>query len=84
MSVTIYVPDLPEFAPLLKAARAVDGCAIAGPSNDYWTISAGQAIDFNRKALGIGPALWNSALTGGFRGEIIEFNRDWMRIRSAN
>jgi hypothetical protein len=80
--VVIYVPDIPEFKPLLDGARMQPSCRVLDPVQDYWRIEADQEIRFGRKALGLGPALWNSALTGGFRGRIVEYGRDLMHIES--
>lgn len=82
MTVTIFVADIPEFAPLLQAARAQNGCAVRPPVRGYWRIEAAQAIEFSRKAMGLGAALWNSALSGGFRGRITQYDRNLMRIES--
>jgi hypothetical protein len=78
--VTIFVPDIPEFAPLIKGARNITTCTVREPLKGYWRIEADGEICFDRKALGLGPALWNSALTGGFRGRIVEYGRTVLRI----
>lgn len=80
--VTIFVPDIPEFDPLIRGAKTVETCTVREPIKGYWRIESEEEICFNRKALGLGPALWNSALTGGFRGRIAEYGRDMMRIVS--
>jgi hypothetical protein len=80
MTVTIYVPDLPEFLPLVRSAEKVEKCTILAPRNGYWRIEAECEIQFSRKALGLGHAIWNSALSGGFRGRIVEYGRDEMRL----
>ena len=80
MTVSIYVPDMPEFMPLIAAARQVESCRIGAPCAGYWRIEAEGEIRFERRALGLGPALWNSALAGGFKGRILEYDRDVLRI----
>lgn len=82
MTVRIFVPDIPEFMPLITAARAVGDCAVREPAKGYWRIESADEIRLERKAMGLGPALWNSALTGGFRGRILEYGRDVMRIEN--
>lgn len=82
MTVVIFVPDIPEFLPLVDGARSVETVRVREPVRGYWRIEADEAIQFGRKALGLGPALWNSALTGGFRGRIAEYGRDVMRIEA--
>ena len=80
MTVTVYVADIAEFGPLLKAAATAAGCQVREPVRGYWRIEADGVLEFSRKELGLGPALWNSALSGGFRGRITEYGRDVMRI----
>jgi hypothetical protein len=80
VSVVIFVPDIPEFAPLVKAAETIPGCVVRAPQAGYWRLEAARELAFSRKQLGLGPALWNSALSGGFRGRIVEYGRDEMRI----
>ena len=82
--VVIYLPDIPEFASLVKAAGQLDGCRVCEPVNGYRRIEAPRAIEFSRKGLGLGAALWNSALSGGFEGKIVEYGRDCMRIESED
>jgi len=82
--VTIFVPDIPEFAPLMRGAENLKDCVVHRPVNGYWRIEAEREIEFFRKRLGLGPALWNSALSGGFRGRIIQYDRDVMRIGSED
>ena len=82
MTVSIYVPDIPEFQVLVQAAQKAAGCTVREPSRGYWRLEAERELQFSRKSLGLGPAIWNSALSGGFRGRIVEYGRDIMRIES--
>ncbi|WP_313802513.1 hypothetical protein [Sphingobium sp.] len=82
MGVQIFVPDIPEFTPLLDGARKTGGCTVEAPRSGYWTIKSENELRFERRALGLGPALWNSALCGGFQGRIEEYGRDVLRIVS--
>lgn len=82
--IRIFVPDIPEFTPLIDGARNAGNCTVLEPTRGYWRIEADNELTFSRKALGLGPALWNSALTGGFRGRIVEYGRDVMRIESED
>jgi hypothetical protein len=81
--VTIFVPDIPEFEPFIQGARNIAACTVREPLKGYWRIEAEDEICLDRKALGLGPALWNSCLTGGFRGRIVEYGRNVLRIVSA-
>ena len=83
MTVRIFVPDIPEFMPIVEGVRAVGGYGVHPPVNGYWRIEDSSEIHLNRRELGLGPALWNSALTGGFQGRIVTFDRDTMVIASA-
>ncbi len=82
--VIIYVPDIPEFEPLLRAARNNAACVVQAPLRGYHRIEADESIEFSRKSMGLGPALWNSMLSGGFRGRIVEYGRDLMRIEDQD
>lgn len=84
MMVTVFVPDIPEFMPLVRAAEKAPSCSVLPPARGYWRLEAEQELRFVRKQLGLGPALWNSALSGGFRGRIVEYGRDEMRIVSED
>lgn len=69
----IYVLDLPEFSPVVAAAQSSD-CVVSGPLNGYWKVEKAGTINFNRKALGLSAALWNTSLAGGVVGRITQFN----------
>jgi hypothetical protein len=79
----IFVPDIPEFAPIVAGAKTVPSCRVTEPLGGYWRIEADHEISLERRALKLGPALWNSALTGGFIGSIAEYGRDTLRIVDA-
>lgn len=82
MTVRIFVPDIPEFMPIIEGVRDVGNCKIQSPINGYWQIEDAHEVQLRRRELGLGPALWNSALTGGFQGRIVSFDRDVMVITS--
>ncbi len=82
--VSIFVPNIPEFSRLLHAAQHAEGCEVNGPTEGYWTIVASDQLRFVRKELGLGPALWNSALSGGFVGRISEYSADVMCVVSED
>ena len=84
MSVIIYVADLPEFAPVVDGARKLPDCTVSRIASGYWKIESPSEIRFVRKELGMGPALWNSALSGGFRGSIVSFDRNKMCLRAEH
>lgn len=79
----LHVVDVPEFAPLVEAARKQPGCTVSGPTDGYWRIASPAALVFERKALDFVPALWNAALTGGFAGEVAQFDKNRLEIRAV-
>ena len=82
MTVLIFIPDIPEFVPLVTAARALRDSTVRAPENGYWIIEADRVLRFSRKAMKLGPAIWNSALSGGFVGRIVDYGRDEIVIES--
>jgi hypothetical protein len=77
---TIFIPDLPEFAPLRIGLEAADYCRVQAPQLGYWRVDATREMVLSRRALGLSPALWYSCLSGGFIGRIVEFDRDTLRM----
>jgi hypothetical protein len=77
---TIFIPDLPEYAPLRLGVEARTDCHITGPRNGYWRVDAANELTLTRKGLGLAPALWYSCLSGGFLGRITQFDRDTLRM----
>ncbi|MES2535249.1 MAG: hypothetical protein V4632_05180 [Pseudomonadota bacterium] len=80
--VRIFVLDVPEFLPLVAAARNQAGVSVLGPQHDYYRIESETELRFGRRALGFKPAVWHGALTGGFRGRIAHFDNDELLIVS--
>ncbi|PTT89579.1 glyoxalase [Pseudomonas sp. HMWF031] len=78
--VALFVLDAPEFLPLVDAAEQTPEYRLENLNNGYWKITAKDALVFERKKLGFVPALWNAALTGGFVGEVTEFDRYRLQI----
>ncbi len=84
MTVTVFVPEVPEFGALVRVASSRADCTVSRTGLGYWRIDAAGELHFHRKELELGPALWNSALSGGFRGRIAEFDRNELRIVSED
>jgi hypothetical protein len=82
VTVRVFIPDIPEFLPLVRAAEAVGGYTVRAPQHGYWTLEADRVLRFSRKEMKLGPAIWNSALSGGFIGRIVDYGRDEMVIES--
>lgn len=77
---SIFVLDVPEFEPIVAACRQAPGCHVDGPIEGYWHITSPEPIVFERKPLGLVPALWNAALTGGFDGVVKVFDRHRLEV----
>jgi len=82
MSVILFVPDLAEFGPLVKAVTGVQGVVLREPKKGYWRIESQDRMTFSRKELKLRHALWNSALTGGYCGRLGEYTNDVITIES--
>lgn len=81
--ITLYVLDVPEFAPVVAAAGADPACRVTAPRQGYWTIQADTELTLRRKEMKLKPAIWYGAFTGGIDGVIAEFGQDLVRVRSA-
>ena len=79
----LFVPDVAEFSPVVAAARARDGCDLAGPVDGYHVIRSSGPISLDRKAMGLKPAIWYGIPTGGLLGRISKFDRDTLIIEPA-
>jgi hypothetical protein len=79
-SIRVFVPNVPEFAPLVAAAEQNAACRISAPLPHYRLIESEAPLEFRRKELGVKPAVWYGLFTGGLRGHIEIFDRDLVRI----
>ncbi|MGE8451639.1 MAG: hypothetical protein ACN6OP_13660, partial [Pseudomonadales bacterium] len=77
---SVYVLDLPEFAPLIDVARKTDGYQTTELGNGYVRIDGNPTLQFRRKELGFKPAVWYGALTGALAGQIRQFDMDALMI----
>ena len=82
--VVLYVLDVPEFLPIVEAARQIPDCTISPPQRGYWRVASPTDIILNRKAMQMKPAVWYGLFTGGMNGEIAEFGRDEVRVIGTN
>lgn len=82
--VIVYVLDVPEFLPVVHAARAIPECVITKSDEGYHRIEAPTEITLSRKAMNMKPAVWYGLFTGGLNGEIAEFGRDVVRVVGTN
>ena len=72
--------DVPEFRCLIDDARKRDGYRVAQVGRGYYRIEAERELVFERKALGVKPAVWYGLFTGGLQGRIVQFDRERVRI----
>lgn len=83
----LYVLDVPEFAPLVDAARRRNDLEITGPKAGYFRIATEGQLRIRRAETGLPEALWFSAFTAGYDGEelVIDSEQFWIspRPRSA-
>jgi len=78
--VRISVLNVDEFKSLVDAAREMPHCTVSALNDDYWLIESEQPIEFERRKLGVKPAIWYGLFTGGVDGQITTFDRDLVRI----
>lgn len=78
--VRIFVPAVPEFSSLVRAAKEMPACNVTAPLPEYQMIESRGPIEFRRKELGLKPAVWYGIFTGGFEGRIEVFDRDRVRL----
>ncbi|BAO86460.1 hypothetical protein BSFA1_14830 [Burkholderia sp. SFA1] len=75
----IFVLNVPEFSTLIDAARKLAKCRVED-QGDYTVIRATEPVSFERRALGLRPAVWYGLFTGGLNGRIECYDRDVVRI----
>ena len=79
---TLYILDLPEFAPMVEAARKQSKLSLTHHKT-HFEVNAEGAIAIKRSVTGLGRAVWFGALTGGFVGTIERFDDSVLRIVPA-
>lgn len=82
--VRVYVLNVPEFEPLLTSTRDRPGVTHRMSKAGYTVIEAEGELIFNRRQMGLKPAVWYGIFTGGLDGEIQEFGREEVRVTGTN
>jgi hypothetical protein len=82
-SAILFVLDVPEFASIVAAGAQQRGCQLSGPVKGYYVLRADMPMQFDRRALGLKPAVWYGIPTGGIVGKITRFDRDTLVIEPA-
>ncbi|WP_282204881.1 hypothetical protein [Kitasatospora fiedleri] len=79
MTLALYVLDVPEFEPVVAAARQAG--MDARSTGDYLELtSPTDEVVLRREGTGIRTALWHAALTGGLAGRIVLFTADTLHL----
>jgi catechol 2,3-dioxygenase-like lactoylglutathione lyase family enzyme len=81
--VRIYVPKVDEFSVLVTDAAARAECRVHS-SAGYDCIETDAPIEFQRKALGLKPAVWYGLFTGGVHGRVEVLDRDRVVIAPSH
>ena len=76
---TLFILDVPEFAPLVQALGAEAGIR-KRKHGAYWAFDGDGHIALERRSARVGEAIWFGALTGGFEGRVAEFSPERLRI----
>jgi catechol 2,3-dioxygenase-like lactoylglutathione lyase family enzyme len=76
----IFVPALAEFASVVEIARRNPEYRVSQPSPGYFLIESKETLEFNRRELGLKPAVWYGLFTGGLCGRIDTFDKDRVQI----
>jgi hypothetical protein len=79
----VYVLKVPEFEGLIESARNKSGCTIRSVGESYLCIQSDRPIKFLRREMGIGPAVWYGAFTGGIEGRLVDFGREEVTLVDA-
>ncbi len=77
MMPSLFVLDVPEFAPLIAGAA---GTHRVRRRAGYAAIEASDQVVVERAKSGLPDAVWFGALTGGYEGRVVEFSADRLVI----
>jgi hypothetical protein len=73
VNASLFVMKVPEFAPLVEAARGAG--AEVRDIGDYLEVGSPMGtLTIPREPERVRPAIWFAALTGGFTGTVIRFD----------
>lgn len=79
-----YVLDVPEFAPLVDAARKDPRCRVHDVKAGYCYVEFADRISIERRDTGLEAAVWFGCLTAGLDGRITEFTADRLTLAATN
>ena len=69
-----YVLDVPEFAPILAAARLWPTCRLRELRAGYTFVEFDSEFEIKRQDTGLAEAVWFGCLTGGLDGRVLNFD----------
>jgi catechol 2,3-dioxygenase-like lactoylglutathione lyase family enzyme len=78
--IEIFVLDVPEFGSLVQEARRLAQCRVDEIGGGYVRICSDAPLTFERRKLGLKPAVWYGLFTAGLHGRIAEFGREQVRL----
>lgn len=81
---SMYVLDVDEFRSIADVARTKQDCTVTDLGKGYLRIDSPTQLTFDRKELGLKPALWYGMFTAGMDGRIVEFGRDTVTLVNTN
>ena len=79
-----YVLDVPEFAPVVTAARAIDRCRVHEQRGGYVFIEFDGEVEISRASTGLAEAVWFGCMTGGLDGRIVRFDAAGIKLAPTN
>jgi hypothetical protein len=79
-----YILNVPEFAPMIVAARAIPSCRVARVGGSYVQITFDDEMEIDRAATKLSEAVWFGCLTAGLDGRIVHFDSDRIRLAPAD
>lgn len=81
---SMFVIDVDEFRCIAEVAARNPDYTVTDLGKGYIRIDAPGQLTFNRKELGLKPALWYGMFTGGIDGQIVHFDRDTVTLTNTN
>ena len=79
-----YVLDVPEFGPLVEAARRTARCRVHDVKAGYRLIEFADTLTIERRDTGLAAAVWFGCLTAGLDGRIAELSAERLSLVATN
>ena len=77
----VHIVDLPEWRSAIEWARSAPELTVT-EQDGYQIVSAPGSVEFDRRTVGLRPALWYTLPAGGLEGTIAQFDRDTLRVEA--